>query len=138
MDPGQLAADDRARVKPTTFHSYRQNFELHVIPVLGQRPVQQLTPPMLNGLYGQLAQASEEQKGLSAKTISYIHSTLHKVLSDAVDSGCSSRTWPLQPSRPGRTVAPRAGSRRGSQMSWPGSCKPSAGLGLRRSGASQP
>jgi integrase len=75
------------RVKPTTFHSYRQNLELHVIPVLGQKRLQQLTPPMLTGLYGRLAQASEERRGLSAKTISYIHSTLHKVLSDAVDSG---------------------------------------------------
>jgi len=75
------------RVKATTFHSYRQNLELHVIPVLGQKRLQQLTPPMLTGLYGRLAQASEERKGLSAKTISYIHSTLHKVLADAVDAG---------------------------------------------------
>ena len=75
------------RIKPTTFHSYRQNLELHVIPVLGQKRLQQLTPPMLTGLYGRLAQASEERQGLSAKTISYIHSTLHKVLSDAVDAG---------------------------------------------------
>jgi integrase len=75
------------RIKPTTFHSYRQNLELHVIPVLGQKRLQQLTPPMLTGLYGRLAQASKERKALSAKTISYIHSTLHKVLSDAVDSG---------------------------------------------------
>jgi integrase len=75
------------RVKPTTFHSYRQNLELHVIPVLGQQRLQQLTPPILTGLYGRLAQASENRKGLSAKTISYIHSTLHKVLADAVDAG---------------------------------------------------
>jgi integrase len=75
------------RVKPTTFHSYRQNLELHVIPVLGQKRLQQLTPPMLTGLYGRLAQDGEERKGLSAKTISYIHSTLHQVLSDAVDAG---------------------------------------------------
>jgi integrase len=75
------------RVKPTTFHSYRRNLELHVIPALGQKRLQQLSPPMLTGLYGRLAQASEDRKGLSAKTISYIHSTLHKVLSDAVDAG---------------------------------------------------
>lgn len=75
------------RVKPTTFHSYKRNLELHVIPALGQKRLQQLTPPMLAGLYGRLAQDTIERKGLSAKTISYIHSTLHKVLSDAVDSG---------------------------------------------------
>lgn len=42
---------------------------------------------MLTGLYGRLAQDTIERKRLSAKTIRYIHSTLHKVLSDAVDSG---------------------------------------------------
>jgi integrase len=75
------------RVKPTTFHSYRQNLELHVLPVLGQKRLQQLTPPMLTALYGRLALAGEERKGLSAKTISYIDSTPHKVLADAVDAG---------------------------------------------------
>lgn len=74
------------RVKSTTFHSYRQNLELHVLPTLGQKRLQQLTPPMLTGLYARLAQDRDERKGLSAKTISYIHSTLHKALSDAVDS----------------------------------------------------
>ncbi len=75
------------RVKPTTFHSYKRNLELHVIPILGQKRLQQLTPPMLTGLYGGLAQGTNERKGLSAKTISYVHSTLHKVLADAIDAG---------------------------------------------------
>jgi integrase len=92
------------RVKPTTFHSYKRNLELHVIPVLGQKRLQQLTPPMLTGLYGRLAQDSEERKGLSAKTISYIHSTLHKVLSDAVDAGLLARNVAAsaKPPRPNR------------------------------------
>lgn len=59
---------------------------------LCQKRLQQLTPPMLTGLYGRLAQASDERKGLSPKTISYVHSTLHKVLSDAVDAGLLVRT----------------------------------------------
>lgn len=79
------------RVKPSTFHSYRRNLELHVLPMLGRKPLQQLTPPMLTSLYGQLAQRCEERKGLSAKTISYIHATVHKVLGDAVDSGLLGR-----------------------------------------------
>ena len=36
------------RVKPSTFFSYKRNLQLHVIPVLGRKPLQQLTPPMLN------------------------------------------------------------------------------------------
>jgi integrase len=59
---------------------------------------------MMTGLYGRLTQAREERKGLSAKTISYIHSTLHKVLSDAVDAGLlvknvASTVKPPRPSR---------------------------------------
>src|SRR5258708_11634184 len=42
---------------------------------------------MLNALCGQLTKDSTDRKALSAKTISYIHSTLHKVLADAVDAG---------------------------------------------------
>jgi integrase len=92
------------RVKPTTFHSYRRNLELHVLPTLGHKPLQQLTPPMLTALYGQLARDSDERKGLSAKTISYIHSTLHKVLADAVDAGLLGKNVAAgaKPPRPAR------------------------------------
>ena len=92
------------RVKPSTFHSYKRNLELHVLPVLGRRPLQQLTPPMLTALYGQLGREADGRKALSAKTISYIHSTLHKVLSDAVDAGLLGRNAAAgaKPPRPSR------------------------------------
>jgi integrase len=95
------------RVKPSTFFSYRRNLELHVLPVLGGKRLQQLTPPMLTSLYGQLAQSCEERRGLSAKTISYIHATLHKVLSDAVDSGLLGRNIAAsaKPPRPSKRAA---------------------------------
>jgi hypothetical protein len=125
------------RVKPTTFHSYRRNLELHVIPVLGQKRLQQLTPPMLTGLYGRLAQDSEERKSLSAKTISYIHSTLHKVLSDAVDAGLIVKNVAATAKPPRRTAARPAGSRRGSRMSWRASWRRSATRGSPRSGGSR-
>ena len=79
------------RVKPSTFFSYRRNLEIHVLPALGSKLLQQLTPPMLNVLYAKLATGSETRRPLSAKTISYIHSTLHKVLADAVDAGLLGR-----------------------------------------------
>lgn len=92
------------RVKPTTFHSYKRNLELHVVPPLGSRLLQQLTPPMLNGLYAGLAASSEARKPLSAKTIRYIHATLHKVLADAVDAGLLGRNAAAgaKPPRPAR------------------------------------
>jgi len=92
------------RVKPSTFHSYERNLELHVLPTLGQKPLQQLTPPMLNALYGKLAKDPPDRKGLSAKTVSYIHSTLHKVLADAVDAGLLGKNVAAgaKPPRPAR------------------------------------
>jgi integrase len=92
------------RVKPSTFLSYKRNLELHVIPVLGRKPLQQLTPPMLNALYAALAAGSENRKPLSTKTISYVHSTLHKVLADAVDAGLLGRNVAAnaKPPRPAR------------------------------------
>lgn len=93
-----------ARVKPSTFDSYRRNMEIHVLPVLGAKPLQQLTPPMLNALYAQLATGRDGRPALSAKTVSYIHTTIHKALEDAVDAGLmpgnvADRTKPPRPSR---------------------------------------
>lgn len=51
------------RVKPSTFHSYKRNLELHMIPTLGQKPLQRLTPPMLTALYGQLAGKPTGKRG---------------------------------------------------------------------------
>jgi len=92
------------RVKPSTFFSYKRNLELHVIPVLGRKRLQQLIPPMLNALYANLAAGSETRKPLSTKTISYVHSTLHKVLADAVDAGLLGRNVAAnaKPPRPSR------------------------------------
>jgi integrase len=101
------------RVKPSTFFSYKRNLELHVIPVLGRKPLQQLTPPMLNALYAALSAGSENRKPLSTKTISYVHSTLHKVLADAVDAGLLGRNVAAnaKPPRP-------AGKATGGINSW--------------------
>jgi integrase len=93
-----------ARIKPSTLHSYRRNLEIHVLPVLGGRPLQQITPVMLNTLYANLAPPTPERNELSAKTISYIHTIIHKALSDAVDvellqRNPAERAKPPRPSR---------------------------------------
>ena len=94
------------RVKPSTLHSYRRNLEIHVLPALGGKPLQQITPVMLNTLYAKLASPSSERDELSAKTISYIHTIIHKALSDAVDAELlqrnpAERAKPPRPSRCG-------------------------------------
>lgn len=77
----------RTRVKPSTWDSYRRNMELHVLPRLGRAKLAELTSGILNRLYGNLLADGrcDEQGGLSAKTVRYIHTTLHKALADAVD-----------------------------------------------------
>ena len=79
----------RTRVKPSTFDSYQRNLQLHVLPRLGDRSVQQLTPSILNRLYADLLTDGhrKRQGGLSAKTVRYIHTIVRKALSDAVDTG---------------------------------------------------
>jgi len=93
-----------ARVKPSTFDSYRRNLENHVLPALGNKPLQQLTPPMLNALYGKLATDAGGRRPLSAKTIRYIHATIHNALEDAVDGGLVARNVAnrAKPPRPAR------------------------------------
>ena len=92
------------RVKPTTFHSYRRNLEIHVLPLIGSRPLQQLTPLMLNAMYAKLQAEGSGHGALSAKTVRYIHTTIHKALEDAVDAGvvvrnAAARAKPPRPSR---------------------------------------
>lgn len=79
----------QGRVKPSTFDSYRRNVTLHVLPSLGSRQLRELTPPMLNRLYTDLLAEGHMKKagGLSAKTVRYIHTIIHKSLADAVDTG---------------------------------------------------
>ena len=90
------------RVKTSTLHSYRRNLEIHVLPTLGGKLLQQLTPSMLNSLYANLAADDGTKRGaLSAKTISYIHTTLHKALADAVDAELIARN-PAERAKPPR------------------------------------
>jgi integrase len=93
-----------ARIKPSTFDSYRSNMETHVLPRLGSRPLQHLTAAMLNALYGELLARGGARGPLSPKTVSYIHATIHKALADAVDAGVLQRNVAerAKPPRPNR------------------------------------
>lgn len=82
------------QVKKSTLDSYRRNLELHVLPVLGGTPLQQLSAGHLNGLYRSLMSQGRRGAGgggLSAKTVRNIHGTMSKVLADATDQGLVSR-----------------------------------------------
>jgi integrase len=73
------------QVRPTTFLSYQRMMVLHVLPALGTVPLQKLTVDHLDQLYARLMSHGrlDGTGGLSAKTVRYIHNTIHKALKDA-------------------------------------------------------
>lgn len=101
-----------SRVKPTTFHSYQRNMEIHLLPVIGTKPLQRLTPLMLNAMYARLQAEGSGHGALSAKTVRYIHATIHKALEDAVDAGVVARNVAdrAKPPRPSRRSTRQVGS----------------------------
>ena len=101
----------RTQVKPSTWDSYARNFELHLLPRLGHRPLRELTAALLNSIYGELLENGRRNGnggGLSAKTVRYLHTTMHKALADAVDAGLlgtnpADRARPPKPAKAGPT-----------------------------------
>jgi integrase len=69
-------------VKATTFERYEQIARLHLKPSLGRVKLKGLTPAHVRGLYREKLEA-----GSSARTVRYMHTTLHKALKQAVMDG---------------------------------------------------
>ncbi|MGH9099235.1 MAG: site-specific integrase [Acidimicrobiales bacterium] len=77
----------RSQIRPSTYDSYRRNIERHVIPALGNVPLQRLSAEDLDGLYAALGEGREDRRPLAPKTIRSIHAALHKALADAMRKG---------------------------------------------------
>jgi integrase len=85
----------QSRVRPGTWEEYRRKAETHLIPAIGQIPLQQLTTAMLNTLYQQLL-----DRGTGARTVQYVHATIRKALNDAVRWGLLVRNPALYAAAP--------------------------------------
>jgi integrase len=79
---GQWLPAVQTRLRPGTWVEYRRKAETHLIPAIGQVPLQQLTTAMLNALYRQLL-----DRGVGRRTVQYVHATIRKALNDAVHWG---------------------------------------------------
>jgi integrase len=79
----------RPTIESTTLASYEQNVRLHVLPHLGALTLQALDPGHLNGLYARLLETgrTDGMGGLSARTVRYIHTIIHRALRDATRWG---------------------------------------------------
>jgi len=62
-------------VRRSTFARHEQITRLHITPPFGRTKLKSLSPAHVRGLYRQKLDA-----GLSARTVQYIHATLHKAL----------------------------------------------------------
>lgn len=63
----------------TTYQDYRGHVRNHIIPEIGRVRLAKLTPAHAQALY-----RKKLDSGLSARTVNYIHATLHKALGQAV------------------------------------------------------
>jgi integrase len=86
-------------VKATTFERYEQITRLHLKPALGLVKLKGITPAHVRGLYREKLEA-----GSSARTVRYVHTTLHKALKQAVMDGLIPRnaTEAVKPPQPSR------------------------------------
>ena len=73
---------------------------------------------MLNALYSKLQSEGTGNGPLSAKTVRYIHTTVHKALEDAVDAGVLANNAAERAKPPGLLGGQLARSDRGSRTSW--------------------
>jgi integrase len=73
-------------IEGTTLGTYRSDIQSKIVPALGTRPLQQVTPAEINNLYADLA-----SRGLAAKTIRNVHGVLHRALRDAARWGLVAR-----------------------------------------------
>ena len=106
----------RARLRTSTFESYRRSIELHVIPALGGRPLDKLTVEdidvfyaglLLNGDKRRRPDDGGEPRGLAPKSVHNIHVMLNKALGDAARKGTVIRNVVALADAPSLTAAKR-------------------------------
>lgn len=70
-------------VAPRTVYDYGQRLKLYVLPEIGMTKLSDLTPVAVSLLYGKLSR----ERGISPRTVRYVHGILHHALEQAVDWG---------------------------------------------------
>ncbi len=71
----------KGTVRQRTWERYEQLVRVHIKPGIGAKKLKDLTRAHVKGLY------AAKREAVSARTVQYIHVTLHKALKDAVADG---------------------------------------------------
>ncbi len=82
----------KPRLRPRTFEDYKWLFAKYVRPTLGDRSLDRIVPLDIQGLYTGML-----QRGLTARTVRYVHTALSSALKQAV-------RWRMLSQNPGSTV----------------------------------
>ena len=92
----------KATIRPSTYNSYVQHVDCHIVPYIGSIKLTKLTGAQANALYARLAETGTDgRRALSPQTIHHVHACLHKACRDAVRWGQLSRN-PLDAADPPR------------------------------------
>jgi integrase len=102
----------KRQVRHSTWRSYVSQTRLHVVPYIGNVPLQRLTADDLDGLYDELLTSGRRNGaggGLSPKAVRNVHGMLHKALADACRKGNLQRNVAdlADPPKPGHSSAMR-------------------------------
>jgi integrase len=102
-------------IRPATLYSYERNVGLHVVPYIGTLTLQKVDAGTLNALYARLLENGSKHRGrgLSARSVRYVHTILHRAFKDAVRWGRLARN-PADAADPPRASA----SPRPEMMTW--------------------
>jgi len=82
-----------ATIRPTTYRSYVQHVQCHIVPHIGSLQLQKLNGATINALYAKLAVSGKRngKDSLASLSIRHVHAVLHRALKDAVRWGRLSR-----------------------------------------------
>ena len=76
-------------LRPSTWASYRNNIDLHIVPAIGKVPLRHLRPDHIERLYANLLANGNTARpgGLDGKTVLEIHMVLRRALTDVQRRG---------------------------------------------------
>ncbi len=105
----------KSTIRESTYNSYVQHVDCHVVPFIGSVKLQKVTGATLNGLYARLAETGRKngKRGLSPATVHHVHSCLHRAFRDAVRWGYLQRN-PADAADPPR----QRGTERREMKTW--------------------
>jgi integrase len=93
----------KSTVRPTTYYSYVQHVDFHIVPHIGSIKLTDLSGARINALYATLAEKGKKdgKTGLAPLSVRHVHAVLHRSCKDAVRWGRLSRN-PVEAADPPR------------------------------------